>query len=138
MRRAQIVVVAACILGLAGSAVADDLGTSVARVAKAQALAQAQAVQREGTTDRRAMLWSGGGLVAAGMGMVLWGLLHTSDGKYVTPADVSKTSNPNLVGAGAAVVAGGGALLFLGTRPGRSSSISFGPHRLTVSKGVSW
>ncbi len=78
MKPAQVVVAAACILGLAGSAFADDFGASVERVAKAQA----QALQQPaGTTSHSGMVWSGGGLVAVGMGMTLWGLLHTSDGK---------------------------------------------------------
>jgi hypothetical protein len=72
------------------------------------------------------------------MGMMLWGLLHTSDGKYVTPADVSKTSDPHLVGAGAALVGAGGTLLFLSTRHGHSPSVALGPHSLTVSKRLAW
>jgi hypothetical protein len=136
MKMARIAIVALSVVCLATSALAGDLQSSAARVAKAQA--QTQAAQAKAAGGNHGMLWAGGGLVGVGMGMVLWGLLHTSDGKYVTPIDMGKVSDPKLVGGGAAVVAAGGALMFLGTRHQPAASMQFGLHQVSVSKAISW
>jgi hypothetical protein len=138
MKLARLIVVGLCVAGLARPAFAGDLRTSVAKAARDQ-VQTAQTPAAGVPQNRNLMVWSGGALVGVGLGMTLWGLLHTSDGKYVTPIDVSKTSSPGLVGAGLAVIGGGGALLFVGSHRGRSSAaVSFGPRGVALSKSVSW
>jgi hypothetical protein len=135
MRAARIAIVALSVLSLASAGFAQDLQTSITQAAKAQA-AQTQATTPAPAGGSRTTLWAGSALVAAGMGMTLWGLLHTSDGRYTTPIDLGKVSSPGLVGGGLAVVAGGGALLFLGSRHS-SASVAIG-RGIAVSKQVSW
>jgi hypothetical protein len=135
MKRARAFIVGLTILAVTSPAYAGDLRDSAARAARQQA--QTQPAVSRGTGNP--LVWPGAGLVAAGMGMTLWGLLYTSDGKYVTTSDVSKTSSPKMVGAGMALVGAGGALLFWGSqRSKHMPSVMVGAQSVGVAKVLSW
>ena len=135
MMRARAFIVGLSILALTSSAYAGDLRESAVKAARQQAGTPSGVSGGRGNP----LLLPGAGLVAVGMGLTLWGLLHTSDGKYVTPIDVSKTSSPKMVGAGLALVGGGGALLFWGSQRSKHlPTLTVGAQSVGVAKILSW
>ena len=81
---------------------------------------------------------SGATLFVVGMAMATYGFLHTSGGDFVS-GEVSKESKTGLGGAGLAVAAAGGAILYVGAqRAKKAPSLTLAPHRVTISKQLSW
>ena len=134
MRRLRILIASSAILAIGTSSFAGDFQDSVAKAARDAAGQQTE--QRSG--NRNPYLWPGAALFVAGMSMAVYGFLHTNGGEFVS-GEVSKESKTGLGGAGLAVAAAGGALLYCGTlRARHAPSITVGRGRLTVAKQVSW
>jgi hypothetical protein len=140
MRLFRIGVAWLLVLGLSTAGFAGDIRDSVANAT----FDQAQRTQEQGVKIPSGYLWPGVAMFAGGMGMALYGFLHTSDGQYVAvpPAGqggVSTSSNTALGASGLAVAAAGGALLFVGAKKGKSApSIAVGPKGVSVVKRVVW
>jgi hypothetical protein len=134
MRTLRVLVAWVLTVGLSTSALAGDLQSSVAQAARDAAQVQ----QSERTPIAKGYLIPGAALFIGGMAMAFYGFLHTKGGDFVS-GQVSKESNTELGGAGLAVAGLGGALLFAGARRSKASaSVALGPHRVTVSKRISW
>jgi hypothetical protein len=135
MRRLRILIAFTAILAMGTSSFAGDFRDSVAKAAR-DAAAQQETEQRSG--NRNPYLWPGAALFIAGMSMATYGFLHTSGSEFVS-GEVSKESKTGLGGAGLAVAAAGGALLYCGTlRAHHAPSVTVGRGRVTVAKHVSW
>ena len=140
MRLFRIGVAWLLVLGLSTAGFAGDLRDSVANATFDQATSQTP----QGVKIPSGYLWPGVALFAGGMGMAMYGFLHTSDGQYVAVPPpggegVSQAMNTTLGVSGLAVAAAGGALLFIGAKKGGSApSVTFGRDRVSVAKRVSW
>jgi len=134
MRRLRILIASTAILAMGTSSFAGDFQDSVAKAARDAAGQQTD--ERSG--NRNPYLWPGTALFVAGMSMAVYGFLHTNGGEFVA-GEVSKESKTGLGGAGLAIAAAGGALLYFGSQRARNApSITVGRGRLTVAKQVSW
>lgn len=126
-------------VGLATPALAGGVRESGNAAARALAQ-QAPRPQMDSRGQHRSYLWPGAIAFVAGMGLATYGFLHTTDGDYVEPSDASKLANTKLGVAGLALAAGGGAMMFVATRPGVSASPSKTAAAPSVSIGrrFSW
>ena len=130
----RVLVATLAILAISTSSFAGDFQESVAKAARDAAGQQTE--QRSGNSNP--YLWPGAALFVAGMSMAVYGFLHTNGGQFVS-GEVSKESKTGLGGAGLAVAAAGGALLYFGSQHARNApSITVGRGRLAVAKQVSW
>jgi len=119
------------VAGLSTSALAGDLHSSIANAVEQQAPAQKPKIDKP-----YAVL--GGAMFAGGMALATYGFLHTKGGEFVS-GEVSKESKTQLGGAGLAIAAAGGAVLYLGAQKSkRSASVTVGGGRIALSKRVSW
>lgn len=131
MKLVRAAAAALAILALSTSSFAGDLLESAAKAAQEQAQTQPPKIDK-------AYLWPGAVLFVTGMSMVVYGFLHTSGGEFVS-GQVSTESKTKIGGAGLGVAGLGGAILYLGVQHSkRVPSITIGPGRITVAKGVSW
>ena len=122
------------VLGLSTAGFAGDLRDSIARATSEQA---PQSFEPK-INIPKPFLWTGAGLFVGGMAMALYGFLHTNGADFVT-ADVSKQSNTTLGVSGLVVAGLGGAVLFAGSKRGKSApSITVGPDGVKVAKRISW
>ena len=131
MRMVRVLMAWVLVAGLSTSALAGDLRSSIAKAADQQ-----EPAQKPGIDKTYAVL--GGGLFVAGMALATYGFLHTRGGEFVA-GEVSKESKTQLGGAGLAIAAAGGAMLYLGVQKSkRSASVTVGGGRIALSKSVSW
>jgi hypothetical protein len=115
----------------ASSALAGDLGASIARAAQQEAQARPPKIDSK-------YLWPGYGLFVGGMAVAVYGFLHTKGGDAVS-GEVSKESKTEIGGVGLALAGLGGAMLYLGSQHSkRAPSVTVGVGRVAVSKRVSW
>ena len=143
MRLFRIAVVCFLVVAVSTSALAGDLLSTVAKAAEQQAQQQNQSARRP---MGKGYLWGGTVLFAGGMAAALYGFLHNRNTGYpgfrgndAPTFGEAKATNVTLGTVGLATAFAGGTLLFLGQRKARSSpSLSFGPHRMTVSQQLSW
>jgi hypothetical protein len=133
MKLARPLIVLAMIFGVSTAGFAGDLRESLARAAQQPAPSQEHAPKID-----TPYVISGATLFVVGMAMATYGFLHTSGGDFVS-GEVSKESKTGLGGAGLAVAAAGGAILYVGAqRAKKAPSLTLAPHRVTISKQVSW
>jgi hypothetical protein len=131
MRVLRVFVAWSLISGLSTSALAGDLGTSIAKAAEQQAQAQTTRIDNK-------FLVPGSALFVGGMALAVYGFLRTNGGDFVS-GEVSKESKTEIGGAGLALAGLGGAVLYLGSQHSkRAPSITVGAGRIAVSKHVSW
>lgn len=131
MRPARVVVVSLSILALSTASFAGDLQDSIAKAAQQQPAPPSRHLDNS-------YLIPGATLFGVGMGMAIYGFLHTSGGEFVS-GQVSKESKTGLGAAGLAVAGAGGAILFIGSkRAAHAPSVTLAPGGLKVTKRVSW
>ena len=132
MRALRVFVAWSLISGMSiSSALAGDLGASIAKAAEQEAQARPSKIDSK-------YLWPGSALFVGGMTLAVYGFLHTKGGDFVS-GEVSKESKTELGGVGLALAGLGGAVLYLGSqRSKRAPSITVGAGRIAVSKHVSW
>ena len=124
-------VVTVAILGVTTGAFAGDLQQSADKAAQEQARAKSAPIEK-------GYLVTGLALFGVGMGMTLYGWLHTGGGEFVS-GQVTKESKTGLGAAGIAVAAAGGMVLFIGSQRARgAASVTVGPNGVAVSKRLSW
>lgn len=133
MRLARALIASVAILGLSAASFAGDLQKSITKAAQQRTQAQTPSSPID-----KGYLWSGGALVAVGMSMALYGFLHTSGDEFVSSGVVTE-SNTKLGGAGLALAAVGGAILYVGSQHSKhAAAITVAPGRLGIAKRVSW
>jgi len=131
MKLARVLVASLTILGFSTATFAGDLQESIAKAARQEQAPKPPRVEK-------AYLVPGSTLFAVGMGLAVYGFLHTSGGEF-TSGSVSKESRTGLGGAGLALAGVGGAILFMGQkRAAHAPSVTLAPGRVNVSKRVSW
>jgi Na+/H+ antiporter NhaD/arsenite permease-like protein len=134
MNVARVLVASIVILGLSTSAFAGDLAESIAKAVQEQTPRE----QARPPKIPKSYLIPGATLFVVGMGMVVYGFLHTSGGEFVS-GSVSTESKTEIGGAGLAVAGAGGAILLLGAHQAKHApSVLIGPNHFSVSKRVSW
>ena len=124
------------ITGMAASATAGDLRTSIAKAVhqQEQATRPASAVQQP---MPKIYLWSGAALFAGGMVVAMNGFLNNSNGEFPEFGEADST-NIAMGVTGLATAVGGGMLLFLGKkRAAHLSSVTVSPGRLSAGARVS-
>jgi hypothetical protein len=133
MRMLRIGLVWLMVLAVSASAVAGDLHTSVANVARQQAAQQQQTPQVEGAgAPPTGHLVLGAALLAGGFGAAWYGFLHPISFGDWQPGH-------RAVGvAGLGGIIAGGFVLMSGQHAARSPSVTIGPHRVAVAKHLSW
>ena len=125
------------ITGMAASATAGDLRTSIAKAVhqQEQATRPASAVQQP---MPKIYLWSGAALFAGGMVVAMNGFQNNSNGEFPELGEAEST-NIAMGVTGLATAVGGGMLLFLGKkRAAHLSSVTVSPGRLSAAARVSW
>ena len=134
MKLVRVFVAFLAMAGIASSSVAGDLQQSIARaVAQEQARPPASGIHID-----KEYLIPGASLFVIGMGMAVYGFLHTSGGEFVS-GQVSKESKTGVGGAGLAIAGAGGAILLLGAHhSSHAPSVTFGPHGVAVGQHLSW
>jgi len=119
------------VFGLSTAGFAGDLRESIAKAATQQPAEQVPSPRIPAV-----YAWTGAAVFSAGLGMALYGFLHTSGGEFVS-GQVSKESKTTLGGVGLAVAGAGGAILFYGAHHAKAApSIAVGPGRVAVSKRI--
>jgi hypothetical protein len=132
---ASMLIAGILVSGLATPAFADD--------APAPKRAQAGAPQLPpgmsgGEPSGKALMWTGAGMFAGGMGVALYGFLNNKNGAFPEFGEATATDK-KLGGAGLAAAFAGGALMAIGHKVSRHSpDIQVGIGRVSVSKRVSW
>lgn len=133
MKLARPLIALAMIFSVSTAGFAGDLRESLARAAQ-----QAAQSQEPSPKIDKPYLISGATLFVVGMSMAVYGFLHTSGGDFVS-GEVSKEAKTGLGGAGLAVAAAGGAVLYIGAQHAKKApSLTLAPHRFTISKQVAW
>ena len=137
MRILRVVTAWTVITGMAASAAAGDLRTSIAK-----AVNQQEQATRPASSVPQPMpkiyLWSGAALFAGGMVVAMNGFLNNSNGEFPEFGEAGST-NIAMGVAGLATAVGGGMLLFLGKkRAAHLSSVTVSPGRLSAAARVSW
>jgi hypothetical protein len=86
----------------------------------------------------RALVWTGAGVFAGGMGVAIYGFLNNKNGVYPEFGEATATST-KLGGAGIAAAFAGGAMMAIGHRISRHApDVKIGAGSFEVSKRVSW
>lgn len=86
----------------------------------------------------KALMWTGAGVFAGGMGVALYGFLNNKNGAFPEFGEATATDK-KLGGAGLAAAFAGGALMAIGHKVSRHSpDIQVGVGRFAVTKRVSW
>src|SRR5262245_35754972 len=136
MKFLRVVTVWTAVVGVAGSALAGDLRTSVAKVVEQQE--QATRPAASGQPIPKAYLWSGAALFAGGMAVAMNGFLNNRNGEFPEFGEADST-NVAMGAAGLAAAVGGGMLLFLGKkRAAHVSSVTVQPGRLSAAAKLVW
>jgi len=136
MRVLRTGTVALVVIGLATSAFAGDLQQSIAKAAQTQQPPQQQ--QRTPSKNKsKALMWTGAGLFVGGMVVGLTAFINNENGEFAEFGEANAV-NKELGTVGLATAFGGGVLMFLGSRPSNSPSVTAGIGRVGVSKKVSW
>ena len=143
MRILNIVIVSSLIAAMSTPAWAGDLPASIANMpapfsASRVAAAEATQEQNQNRPIAKGYLIVGSGLFVGGLTAALVGFLNNRNGSFPEFGEATST-NVKMGAAGLATAFGGGAILFLGKRKAnQSTSLNFGPGRLTVSRRLSW
>lgn len=128
--RTGIVALLAC--GLATSAFAGDLESSIAKAARQQA---ARAPQK---SSSKPMIWAGSAMFVGGMTAGLFAFINNQNGSF-TEFGEANAVDKKLGAAMLGTAFAGGVLIFLGSHQSKSSpSVTVGVGRVSVSKQVSW
>ena len=120
------------VLGLATSAFAGDLRESIARAAQTQ-----QPATTPSKSTSKPLVWAGAALFVTGMAIGLTAFINNENGEFSEFGEANAV-NKELGTVGLATAFGGGVLMFLGSRPKNSPSVTVGVGRVGVSKKVSW
>jgi len=122
---------------LAVSASAGDLQQSIAK-------AVAQQARQEKTAPKsysKPLVWGGAALFVTGMTIGLFAFINNENGEFAEFGEANAVNKP-LGAAGLITAFAGGTMMFLGTHnrgtSNRAPSVTFGAHRVKVSKQVSW
>jgi hypothetical protein len=133
MRVLRTGLIALLIIGLATPAFAGDLQESIARAAQ-----QPQPPTTPSTgTSKKPLMWAGAALFVTGMVVGLTAFINNENGEFAEFGEANAV-NKELGTIGLATAFGGGVLMFLGSRPSNSPSVTAGIGRVSVSKKVSW
>ena len=132
MRVLRTGIVALVVIGLATSAFAGDLRESIARAAQTQQPATAASKSKS-----KPLVWAGAALFVTGMTIGLTAFINNENGEFSEFGEANAV-NKELGTVGLVTAFGGGALMFLGSRPANSPSVTAGIGRVGVSKKVSW
>jgi hypothetical protein len=91
-----------------------------------------------GSPSGRALMWTGAGVFAGGMGVAIYGFLNNQNGQFPEFGEATAT-NSRLGGAGIAAAFAGGAMMAIGHRISRHApDVKIGVGSFEVSKRVSW
>jgi hypothetical protein len=141
MRIANIVIVSSIIVAMSTPAWAGDLRDAANAgipVSASRASEQATQEQNRSRPISKGYLYLGSGLFAAGLTVALIGFLDNRNGDFPEFGEATST-NVRMGAAGLATAFAGGAVLFLGKRKAnQSTSLSFGPRGVSVSRRLSW
>lgn len=133
MRVLRTGIVSLVVVGFATSAFAGDLQQSISRAAQ-------QPPQQERAPSRatsKPLIWAGSALFVGGMAVGLFAFINNQNGEFSEFGEANAV-NKKLGAAGLATAFGGGVLMFLGSRPSNSPSVTVGIGRVSVTKQVSW
>jgi hypothetical protein len=119
-------------IGLATPAFAGDLQQSIAKAAQ-----QPQPATAPSKSKSKPLVWAGAALFVVGMTVGLTAFINNENGEFAEFGEANAV-NKELGTVGLATAFGGGALMFLGSRPANSPSVTAGIGRVSVSKKVSW
>jgi hypothetical protein len=134
MKMLRTIVTCVLALSLATAATAGDLRDSAAQAATAAA----QTAQPSKAPSRKALVYTGGALFAAGMTTALYGFMSSGNGDYAQFGEAT-SRNKALGAAGLAAAFAGGTIMFLGSRSRFApSSVAVNGAGLSVEKMVSW
>lgn len=137
----SMLVVGGLVLGVGSPAFAQNAPSTAASIRAQAAEMAAQSVpagMAGGNPSGRAVMWTGAGLFAAGLGTALYGFLNNQNGEYPGFGEATATDS-KLGGVGIGVAFAGGALMAIGHKMSRySPDIQVGVDRFGVSKQVSW
>jgi len=136
MRVLRTGVLALLISGLATTAFAGDLQQSIAKAAQTQQPPQQQP-RAPSKSKSKALMWTGAALFVGGMAIGLTAFINNENGEFAEFGEANAV-NKELGTVGLATAFGGGVLMFLGSRPSNSPSVTAGVGRVGVSKKVSW
>lgn len=91
-----------------------------------------------GNPSGRALVWTGAGVFAGGMGVAIYGFLNNQNGQFPGFGEATAT-NSRLGGAGIAAAFAGGAMMAIGHRMSRHApDVKIGVGSFEVSKRLSW
>jgi hypothetical protein len=135
MRVLRTVIMAFVVIGLATSAFAGDLQQSIAKAAQQPPPPQQQRAPSK--SKSKALMWTGAALFVTGMTIGLTAFINNENGEFAEFGEANAV-NKELGTVGLATAFGGGVLMFLGSRPSNSPSVTAGIGRVSVSKKVSW
>ena len=131
MRTVRIIVAVLLIASVSTPALADDLRSSIAKAAEQQAESSDKPMPK-------AYLWAGSALFVGGMTVGIYAFLNNRNGK-VPGLDECCATNKPLGAAGLGLAFAGGTILFLGERQTRkSTTLTFAPGGMRISKRVTW
>ena len=138
-RTLRTFVLSTLIVAMSSSAFAGDLHEAIAKAAAAAEQTPAQqTLPRSDAPMPKGYLILGSGLFVGGLTAALIGFLNNSNGDFPEFGEATST-NVKMGAAGLATAFAGGAILFLGKRKANgSTTVNFGPSRLTVSKHLTW
>ena len=136
MRVLRTGTVALVLIGLTTSAFAGDLQQSIAKAAQTQQ-PPPQQQKAPSKTKSKVLMWSGAALFMGGMVVGLTAFINNENGEFAEFGEANAV-NKELGTVGLATAFGGGVLMFLGSRPSNSPSVTAGIGRVGVSKKVSW
>ena len=140
-RIVSMLVVSGLVLSIGTPAFAQNASPSTAASIRAEAAEMAAQTVPAGmgaSPSGRAVMWTGAGLFAAGLGTALYGFLNNQNGEYPGFGEAEATDS-TLGGIGIGVAFAGGALMAIGHKMSRfSPDIQVGVDRFGVSKRVSW
>ena len=136
MRVLRTGIVALVVIGLATSAFAGDLQQSITKAAQTQQPPQQQP-RAPSKSKSKALVWTGAALFVGGMALGLTAFINNENGEFSEFGEANAV-NKQLGAAGLVTAFGGGALMFLGSRPSNSPSVTAGIGRVSVAKKVSW
>lgn len=138
-RIVSMLVVGGLVLGLGTPAFAQDAPSSTTPLSAQVGSGQTRPMQMSGPgPSGKALVWTGAGIFAAGMGTAIYGFLNNRNGEFPGFGEAEATST-TLGSAGIAAAFAGGALMFLGHRISRHApDVQVGVDRFAVSKRLSW
>src|SRR4030095_8674528 len=135
MKALRTALVALLVSSVAASASAGDLQQSIAKAV--QQTRQQEEKKSLPKNYSKPLVWGGAALFVTGMTVGLFAFINNENGEFSEFGEANAV-NKELGTASLATAFGGGALMFLGSRPATSPSVTAGIGRVSVSKKVSW